>query len=112
MSWLADSLFTEYPADHIANPQGTATSKDTLFSSSKRDVHWLNLSGAGASSLVALRTDTPLHTHGLVANNGITLCLSRGIASTGRDVTGDDLRLTPATPLTGSFRLRVAAKAK
>jgi hypothetical protein len=37
------------------------------------------------------------------------LFLSSGIASTGRDVTGDDIRLTQATPLTGGFRLRAAA---
>ena len=40
------------------------------------------------------------------------LFLSSGIASTGRDVTGDDIRLTQTAPLTGSFRLRVAANAK
>ena len=30
MSWFSDSLWTEYPADHIANPHGSATSKDWL----------------------------------------------------------------------------------
>jgi hypothetical protein len=38
--------------------------------------------------------------------------LSSGIASTGRDVTGDDIRLTQGTPLTGTFRLRVSAGAR
>ena len=70
------------------------------------------LSGAGGYSLVALNNGQPLHTHGRVDNNGITLFLSSGIASTGRDVTGDDIRLTQATPLTGGFRLRVAASGK
>ena len=112
MSWLSDSLFTDYPADHIDNPNGTATSKDRLFSAFKRNVHWLSLSGAGADSLVALSAGKPLHTHGRVENNGVALFLSSGIASTGRDVTGDVISLTQATPVTGAFRLRVAANAK
>jgi hypothetical protein len=112
MSWSSDSLFTDYPADHIDNPNGTATSKDRLFSAFKRNIRWLSLSGTGGDSLVALSAGKPLHTHGRVENNGVSLFLSSGIASTGRDVTGDDIKLTQATPLTGGFRLRVAANAK
>ena len=69
----------------------------------------MSLSGAGDNSLVALAAGKPLHTHAAAGNNGIMLFLSSAIASTGRDVTGDDIRLTQATPLTGGFRLRVAA---
>jgi hypothetical protein len=112
MSWLSDSLFTEYPADHIGNPQGSVTSRDLLFISSKRDVCWLHLFGTGNYGIVALNAGKPLHTHGRVDNNGIMLFLSSGIAFTGRDVTGDDIRLTQATALTGGFRLRVAANVK
>jgi beta-galactosidase len=112
MSWFSDSLWTEYPADHIASVQGSATSKDIAFSSSRRDVRWLGLSGAGNYGIVALAAGKPLHTHGRVDNNGIMLFLSSGIASTGRDVTGDDIRLTQATPLAGGFRLRVALNAQ
>ena len=32
MSWFRDSLYTEYPAGHIAAPRGSATSKDAAFS--------------------------------------------------------------------------------
>jgi beta-galactosidase/beta-glucuronidase len=108
MSWFSHSLWTEYPADHIANPHGSATGKDLAFSSFRREVHWLSLTGAGDYGLVALSAGGPLHTHGRVDNNGVMLFLSSGIASTGRDVTGDDIRLTKATALTGGFRLRVA----
>jgi hypothetical protein len=107
MSWWSDSLWTEYPAGHIGSPQGSITSQDASFGSSRRDIHWVSLSGAG--SLVALSGGSPLHTHAAAESNGIMLFLSSGIASTGRDVTGDDIRLTQATPLTGGFRLRVAA---
>ena len=69
----------------------------------------MSLSGAGSHSVVALAAGKPLHTHGLVDNNGATLFLCSGIASTGRDVTGDVIRLTQAAPLTGGFRLRVAS---
>jgi hypothetical protein len=109
MSWFSDGFWTEYPAGHIGSPQGSITSKDTTFSSSRRDIHWMSLSGAGAYGLVALAAGTPLHTHAAAGDNGITMFLSSGIASTGRDVTGDDIRLTQATPLKGAFRLRVSA---
>ena len=110
MSWFSDSLWTETPADHIGRPQGSFTGKDIHFSSPRRDVHWVSLSGAGHNGLVALSTDKPLHAHAAAGNNGIMLFLSSGIASTGLDVTGDDIRLTQATPLTGGFRLRVATQ--
>ena len=109
MSWFSDSLWTEYPPDHIGRPQGSITSQDATFNSSRREIHWVSLAGAGNASLVALATGTPLHTHASAGNNGATLFLSSGIASTGRDVTGDDIHLTRATPLTGGFRLRLAA---
>ena len=112
MTWFSDSLFTEYPADHIGNPQGSITSKDSTFNSSRRDVRWLSLSGNGNYSLVALATGKPMHTHARVENNGTTLLISSAIASTGRDVTGDDIRLNQTTPLTGGFRLCVAASGK
>jgi hypothetical protein len=112
MSWFSDSFWTEYPAGHIGSPQGSITSKDTTFGSSRRDIHWMSLSGAGPNALVALAAGTPLHTHAAAGDNGITMFLSSGIASTGRDVTGDDIRLTQGTPLTGTFRLRVSAGAR
>jgi hypothetical protein len=112
MSWFADSFWTETPADHIGAPQGSITSQDATFGSSRRDIRWVALSGAGNNGLVALSAGTPLHTHAAAGEKGTTLCLSSGIASTGRDVTGDDIRVTQATPLTGAFRLRVAGSAK
>jgi hypothetical protein len=112
MTWSCDSLFTEYPAGHIASPQGSVTSKEAGFGFSRRDMRWLSLSGAGDYGLVALANGKPLHAHARADANGVTLFLSSGIASTGRDVTGDDLRLTPGAPLTGSFRLRVVNSAK
>jgi hypothetical protein len=112
MTWFSDSLFTEYPADHIGNPQGSITSTDSTFNSSRRDVHWLSLSGTGNYSLVALATGKLMHTHARVDNNGATLFISSAIASTGRDVTGDDIRLNQTNALGGGFRLRVAASGK
>jgi hypothetical protein len=109
MSWLGDSLWTETPPDHVGRPQGSATSKDSYFGSSRRDIHWVALSGAGGNSLAALAGGSPLHAHAAAGGNGVMLFLSSGIASTGVDATGEDIRLTQATPLTGSFRLRVAA---
>jgi beta-galactosidase/beta-glucuronidase len=112
MSWFGDSLFTEYPPDHIGNPQGSITSADPTFDSSRRDIHWICLSSAGGPGLVALADGKPLHTHARADTTGTMLFLSSGIASTGRDVTGDDIRLTQATPLVGAFRLRPAANSR
>jgi hypothetical protein len=112
MSWVADSFWTETPADHIGAPHGSITSKDATFGSSRRDIRWIALSGAGNNGLVALSADKPLHTHASADAKGAMLSLSSAIASTGRDVTGDDIRATQATPLTGAFRLRVAGSAK
>jgi hypothetical protein len=112
MSWVADSFWTESPAGHIGAPHGSITSKDATFGSSRRDIRWIALSGAGNSGLVALSADKPLHTHASADASGAMLSLSSAIASTGRDVTGDDICVTQATPLTGAFRLRVAGSAK
>ena len=109
MSWFSDSLFTDYPADHIDNPSGSVTAKDRLFTAFKRNIHWVSLAGAG-TGLVTLSADKPLHTHAAVDGKGVWLFTSEGIASTGRDVTGDDIRLTQATPLSGAFTFRVPAK--
>jgi beta-galactosidase len=112
MSWFRDSVYAEYPAGHIASSLGSALGKDTAFSATKRGIRWLALSGAGNCSLVALNATQPLHTHGRVDNNGVTLFLSSAIASTGWGVVGDDIPLTQAKPLTGGFRLRLASGAK
>jgi hypothetical protein len=104
ISWFSDSLWTEYPADHIGLPHGSFTSKDIHFSDPRRDIHWVSL-----NRLVALSGGSPLHAHAAAGDNGTMLFLSSGIAPNGIDVTGDDIRLTQATPLTGGFRLRVAA---
>jgi len=107
ISWFSDSLWNEYPADHIGLPHGSFTSKDIHFSAPRRDIHWVSLSGA-SNSLVALAGGSPLHAHAAAVDNGTMLFLSSGIAPTGIDVTGDDIRLIQTTPLAGSFRLRVA----
>jgi beta-galactosidase len=109
MSWFRDSVWTEYPAGHIASPKGSATSKDASFIATTRNIRWLALWDAGSYGVVALNTNQPLHTHGSLDNNRITLFLSSAIASTGWGVVGDDIRLTQAAPLTGGFRLRVAS---
>ena len=109
MAWFCDSLWTETPVEHIGNPQGSINSRDITFGFSRRDVHWVSLCGADNLGLVALSNGAPLHMHARVENNGIRLFLSSGIASTGRDVTGDVIKLTRTTPLTGGFRIRVTA---
>jgi hypothetical protein len=112
MSWFRDSVYTDYPAGHMANPRGFALGNEEAFTANRRDVLWLSLSGAGNCGLVALNTTQPLHTHGRIDSNGATLFLSSAIASTGWGVTGDEIPLTKTTPLTGAFRLRVASSAK
>jgi beta-galactosidase len=108
LSWYIDSFWTETPAGHTGSPQGSVASQDGGFNVPRRDVHWVSLSAAGGNTLVALSAGKPLHAHAAARDNGVTLFLSAGIASTGRDVTGDDIRLAQTTPLTGAFRLRVA----
>jgi hypothetical protein len=112
LSWFNDSVWTEYPAGHIDGPQGSATSKDNAFSSSRRDVRWMSFSGTGNYSVVALATGRSLHLRSRVDNNGITLFFSNPIAPASGGVPGNDIRLTQTTPLTGGFRLRVATNAK
>jgi len=111
MSWFRESVWTEYPAGHVDGPQGSVTSKDATFNSVRRDIHWMSFSGTGDYSVVALATGQPLHLHNRVENNNLMLFLCSAIASTG-DVPGNDIHLTQATPLTGGFRLRVAASAR
>jgi beta-galactosidase len=114
MTWLSENLWTEYPPDHIGNPSGSAMSTDLSFRSSKRNVHWMTLSGGGKYCLVALRSGKPLHGRGRVDANGTMLFLSSAIGVPSgygaNAVPGYDIRLTPETPISGAFRLRVAAK--
>jgi beta-galactosidase len=114
MSWLSENLWTDYPADHIGNPHGSATSKDISFRSSKRNVQWMTLSGNGKFALVALPggKDKPLHARGHVEPAGTMLFLNSafGVA---RDFSssatpGHDITLTAGKPIEGAFRLRIA----
>jgi hypothetical protein len=114
MTWLSENIWTEYPPDHIGNPSASAMRQDLSFRSSKRNVYWMELSGGGKYSLVALRAGKPLHGRGRADAGGTTLFLSSalGVASGygANAVPGYDIRLTPETPVGGAFRLRVAAK--
>ena len=113
MSWLSESRWTEYPAGHIGNPVGSVTSKDISFRSSKRDVHWIALSGSGKFGLVALGSGQPLHARGRVETNGTMLFLSSAIGVpsdySSSATPGYDIRLAPENPIGGAFHLRVAA---
>jgi beta-galactosidase len=114
MSWYRDANWAEYSPDHIGQPQGSVTSKDISFRSSKRDLHWMALSGSGNYSLVALSSGTPLHARGQVETNGTMLFLSSAIAPpqdlSTNAVPGYEIRLTQATPLSGGFGLRISRR--
>ena len=112
MTWYYESRWTEYPAGHIASPNGSVTSKDAAFRASRNDLHWTSFSGAGSYSVVALGLDKPLHTHQQADNNGVTLFLNSAVGPAAMFEAGQDIRLTQAAPLTGAFRLRVASSAK
>jgi hypothetical protein len=109
LTWFSDSLWTETPVEHIGNPRGSVDSRDITFGLTRRDIRWVSMSGVGQYGLVAQNSGPPLRTHARVENHGIRWFLSSGVASTGRDVTGDVLNLTQTTPLAGGFRLRVTA---
>ncbi len=117
LAWSSENQWTDYPADHIGNTFGTTTSKDISFRSSKRDIHWVALSGAGNDSLVALSTGDPkqpIHARGLAATDGTLLFLTSAIAIpsdfSSNLFPGYDIRLTQAAPLGSAFRLRLGAK--
>ena len=116
MSWFRDSWWTEYPADHIGKPEGTVTSKDISFRSSKRDMHWVSLSGAGAYSLVALRSDNkPLAARCREDANGTTLFLTSAIAGPAGELSRSSVPdpmiiLTPGSSIGGAFQLRISIK--
>jgi beta-galactosidase len=111
MSWLSESRWAEYPADHIGKPTGSVTSKDISFRSSKRDVHWMALSSGGKYGLVAMGSGKPLHARGRAETGGTMLFLSSAIGVpsdySSSAVPGYDIRLTPDSPIGGAFRLRV-----
>jgi beta-galactosidase len=116
MAWLSENIWTEYPAGHVGQPHGTATSRDLSFRSTKRNVHWLTLSGGGKYGLVALPAGRPLHARGRVQTEGTMLYLSSALAVPSgygaNTLPGYDIRLTPEQPVGGAFRLRVAANAE
>jgi hypothetical protein len=112
MSWLSENRWTEYPPDHIGNPAGSTTSNDLSFRSSKRNVHWITLSGSGKFCLVALHTDQPLHARGRVDANGTLLFLSSaiGVSSdySANALPGYAIHLTSGNSVGGAFGLRIA----
>ena len=113
MAWVSENLWTEYPSNHIGNPMGSAMSEDLSFRSSKRNLHWLALSGSGKFCLVALPTDQPLHARGRADANGTVLFLSSAIAVpsdySANALPGYDIFLRPGNSVSGGFRLRIAA---
>jgi beta-galactosidase len=112
MSWLSENRWTEYPPDHIGNPMGSATSKEISFRSSKRNVHWMTLSGSGKFCLVALHGGQPLHARGRVDANGTMLFLSSAIGVpsdySANALPGYDIHLTSGSSISGAFGLRIA----
>jgi beta-galactosidase/beta-glucuronidase len=112
ISWFNDSRWTEYPASHIARPEGSADSKDAAFSAPRDNVHWMSFSGAGNYSVVAQAAGKPLRARDRIENNGTLLFLNSAVGASARDSAGEEVRLTQAAPLTGGFRLRVASSIK
>ena len=112
MSWLSENRWTEYPPDHIGNPMGSTTSKEISFRSSKRNVHWMTLSGSGKFCLVALHSGQPLHARGRVDANGTMLFLNSAIGVpsdySANALPGYDIHLTSGSSISGAFRLRIA----
>jgi beta-galactosidase len=112
MSWLRENMWTEYPPDHIGSLTGSVTADDISFRCSKRDLHWMALSGGGKFSLVALKTDEPLNGRGRAETNANTLFLSSAIVvpvSYGHDLlANNEILLSPESTVGGAFRLRIS----
>jgi hypothetical protein len=111
LTWSRDGLWTEYPLGYIGANDGTATSKDVAFRSTKRDARWASLSSAkSAVGLTALHTDAPLHVRARSEDTGTTLFLSSAVPVPYDFSTGlrPDLliHLKRGESVSGGFRLR------
>lgn len=111
MTWSREGFWTEYPANHIGATQGTATSADLTFRSTKRDAHWMLLSGTAGNGLAVLSSEAPLHVRAQTNKEATTAFLSSAVAPPYDFSTWllPDLliHLKKGQSVTGSFRLRV-----
>ena len=65
MTWYRESRWTEYPAGHIASPNGSVTSKDAAFRASRNDLHWTSFPAqAATASSRSARTNPCTHIAG------------------------------------------------
>ena len=110
MSWQRDSFFTDYPAGHLGEPEGTAQAGDVLFRASKRGLHWLTLTDATGAGLALLPTDVPLVGRADAAANGTVLLASREVAAdyglSRQWVADHNIHAVKGKSLSGSFVLR------
>ncbi|MBI2300060.1 MAG: hypothetical protein HYU66_14145 [Armatimonadetes bacterium] len=79
MRWLRDALWTDYPADHIGRPAGTAKADDLAFRCTHRDLRWLVM-GDGAHQVVLLPLDGPLHGRAVAGEQAVVLYASAAVA--------------------------------
>lgn len=109
MSWSSEAYLTDYPPDHVGQPQGTCTSSDPTFRGAKRDLHWMVLSAKDHPGLTLLSDGSTLTARGKVADKSIALIMSRvlGIPHTYSNADAPHrVYLAPDSHYAGSFILR------
>lgn len=109
LSWSREGLWTVYPQGHIGATEGTVTSQNVSFRSTKRDAYWASLTNLGGLGIEAHQADGPLHTRANVTPEGTLFFLSSAVAPP-RDFSSNlvpdyEIHLKRDQPVSGSFRL-------
>lgn len=111
MKWQRDAYFTDYPAGHLGEPNGTAQAGDVSFRASKRSLRWLTLTEPGGAGLALLPLEGPLTGRGgATTGKNTTLFASSGLAGdyglSRQWVSDYAIHAVKGKPLSGSFVLR------
>jgi beta-galactosidase/beta-glucuronidase len=112
MRWLRTGTWTDYPADHIGRPAGTASSGDVAFHANHGNTQWMLMSGDKGNGMVLLNSGQPLQARARSSGDATVLYASENVTvpdELARDLLPQhEINLRDGAEASGGFRLAAA----